>query len=100
VTSESFVYECALYVLFKGYREDGRGHDSCGDFQVQRRGDREHAAETNTQFSRLSHPVVHTPPLTIILALALILNKLQKLNILGIFKKKLTSDIHGKLTFM
>ena len=33
VTSESFVYECALRVLFKGSGEDGRGDDSCGEMQ-------------------------------------------------------------------
>ena len=47
VTSESFVYECALRVLFKGHGEVGRGNDSCGE--VQRRGGGEHAAETNAQ---------------------------------------------------
>ena len=47
VTSESFVHECALHVLFKGIREDGRGDDSCD--KVQRRGGKEYAAETNTQ---------------------------------------------------
>ena len=47
VTSESFVYECAPRVLFKGHGEDGRGDDSCGE--VQRRGGGEHAAETNAQ---------------------------------------------------
>ena len=41
------MYECALCVLFKGHREDGRGDDSCGE--VQRRGDGELAGETNTQ---------------------------------------------------
>ena len=45
--SESFVYECALRVLFKGDGEVGRGDDSCGE--VQRRGGGEHAAETNAQ---------------------------------------------------
>ena len=33
--SESFVYECALRVLFKGHGEVWRGDDSCGE--VQRR---------------------------------------------------------------
>ena len=48
VMSESFVYECALRVLFKSHGEDGRGDDSC---EVQRRGGGEQAAETNTQVS-------------------------------------------------
>ena len=48
VTSESFGYECAPRVLFKGHGEDGRGDDSCSE--VQRRGDAgEHAVETNAQ---------------------------------------------------
>ena len=42
VTSESFVYECAPHVLFKGHGEVGMGDDSCG-------GGGEHAAETNTE---------------------------------------------------
>jgi hypothetical protein len=33
VTSERFVYECALRVLFKGRGDDGRGDDSCGEVQ-------------------------------------------------------------------
>ena len=33
VMSESFVYECALRVLFKGHGEVGRGDDSCGEVQ-------------------------------------------------------------------
>jgi hypothetical protein len=45
--SESFLYECALRVLFKGHGEVGRGDDSCGE--VQKRGGGEHAAETNAQ---------------------------------------------------
>jgi hypothetical protein len=50
VTSESFVYECALRVLFKGHGDDRRGDDHCGEVTVQRRGAAgEHAVETNTQ---------------------------------------------------
>ena len=38
VTSESFVYECALRVLIKGGRNDGRGDDSYGhDGEVRKR---------------------------------------------------------------
>ena len=47
MTSESFLYECAPRVLFKGHGEDGRGDDRCGE--MQRRGGGEHAAKTNTQ---------------------------------------------------
>ena len=47
MTSESFVYECAPCVLFKGHGEDGRGDVSCGE--VQRRGGWEHAVETKAQ---------------------------------------------------
>ena len=47
MSGETFVYECALRVLFKGREEHGRADDSCGE--VQRRGGGEHAAEKNTQ---------------------------------------------------
>ena len=48
VTSESFVYECALRVLFKGRGNVGRGDDSDGHGEVHRpgRGGVEHAAES------------------------------------------------------